>query len=74
MSVSQLENTQINSHVLNKDTQLEHIIVQFGNEYIKPKKKKKTYILCVFVCVCVYTNERPQFLLSYLYAPLQVWR
>lgn len=32
MSVSQLENIQINSHVLNKKTQLEHITVQFGNE------------------------------------------
>lgn len=57
MSVSQLENTQINSHVLNKDTQLEHIIVQFGNEYIKPKKKKR-HTYCVCSCVCVYTQMK----------------
>lgn len=37
MSVSLLENTQINSHVLNKETQLEHITVQFRNESIKKK-------------------------------------
>lgn len=31
------ESTQINSHVLNKETQLQHIMVWFGNEYIKQK-------------------------------------
>lgn len=57
MSVSQLENTQINSHVLNKETQLEHITVQFRNESIK----KKTYMHA-------HTNEKPQLFLLSLYS------